>query len=70
MLFRLRMAGTLSVKRSAARSPAWSRLIGWRRPALVLAAVLVAILVAVIAAERSPAAPRARGEPSPLEALR
>ena len=71
VLFRLRMAGTLSVKRlSGALACLAAAALGYVIPALALAAVLVAILVAVIVAEQLAGARRAaRGEASPLERL-
>jgi low temperature requirement protein LtrA len=71
-LFRLRMAGTLSTKRlGGAVACVLLGLVGGSFAALVLAALLVAVLVAVIAAETvSGQRRRARGEPSPMEALR
>jgi low temperature requirement protein LtrA len=71
VLFRLRMAGTLS----------WKRLVGALAcvavgglgavaPGLVLSGLLVAVLVGVIAVERmAEVRRRARGEPSPRERL-
>src|SRR5689334_13814692 len=72
VLFRLRMAGTLSRKRLAgAVGCVLAGLLGSVISALALAIVIVAILVAVIVAELvTGARRRARGEPSPLEALR
>jgi low temperature requirement protein LtrA len=71
-LFRLRMAGTLSTKRlGGAAACVVLGLIGGVFSALVLAALLVLVLVIVIAAETvSGRRRRARGRPSPLEALR
>ena len=71
-LFRLRMAGTLSTKRlGGALACVVLGLLGGAFSALVLAILLVAILVAVIAAETvAGQRRRARGEPSPMEALR
>jgi low temperature requirement protein LtrA len=71
VLFRLRMAGSLSVKRlSGALACVAAIVLGYVVPALALAAILVGILVAVIAAETVTGRRRsARGEPSPLEAL-
>ena len=71
VLFRLRMAGTVSWKRLggavACVAVAASGLIA---SAVVVAALVVAVLVAVIGLEqRSGARTRARGEPSPLEVL-
>jgi low temperature requirement protein LtrA len=70
-VFRLRMAGTVSVKRLAgAAACAVAGLAGSFAPGLVLQAVIVAILAAVIASERIAGRRRAaRGEPSPLERL-
>ncbi|HEY7537310.1 MAG TPA: low temperature requirement protein A [Gaiellaceae bacterium] len=72
VLFRLRMAGTISRKRlGGALACVVAGLVGFVAPALVLAALLVGILVAVIAAERiAEARRRGRGEPSPLERLK
>jgi low temperature requirement protein LtrA len=71
VLFRLRMAGSVSWKRlSGALACLAVGAVGGFAPALVVAALLVAVLVAVIAAEHVAAARRrARGEPSPLERL-
>ena len=71
VLFRLRMAGSLSRKRLAGAIACLAAgVVGTFVPGLVLAALVVAILVAVIAAELiTGARRRARGEPSPLEAL-
>jgi low temperature requirement protein LtrA len=71
-LFRLRMAGTLSRKRlGGALGCVAAAGIGAVAPALVLATLLLAIMVAVIAGEQLSGKRRAaRGEPSPLEALR
>ncbi|MGH3022025.1 MAG: low temperature requirement protein A [Gaiellaceae bacterium] len=68
---RLRMTGTVSVKRLAgALACVAIGGLGAFAPALVLVALLVAVLVIVIAAEHIAAARRrARGEPSPLERL-
>jgi low temperature requirement protein LtrA len=71
VLFRLRMAGTLSRKRLAGALAclALGVAFGWA-PALVLAALVVGVLGAVIAAEHVAAARRAaRGEPSALDQL-
>jgi low temperature requirement protein LtrA len=70
-LFRLRMAGSLSVKRLAgAFACAGVGGVGAFAPALVVAALVVAVLVAVIGSEHVAAArSRAHGEPSPLERL-
>src|SRR4051794_465975 len=72
VLFRLRMSGTLSRKRlGGAIACVLAGVLAAAIPALALAALIVAILVAVIAAELvTDARRRARGEPSPLEALR
>jgi len=72
VLFRLRMAGSLSRKRLAgAAACVAAGLLGTVVPALVLLLLVLAILVAVITAEVvTGARRRARGEPSPLEALR
>jgi low temperature requirement protein LtrA len=69
--FRLRMAGTVSVKRLAgAAACALAGAIGGFVPGWVLQALTVAILAAVIAAERIASRRRAaRGELSPLERL-
>ena len=71
VLFRLRMAGTLSVKRTlGAAGCVAAGFVGTTVSALVLGALVVAILVAVITAETVTGAHRrARGEPSPLEAV-
>jgi low temperature requirement protein LtrA len=71
VLFRLRMAGSLSWKRlGGAIACVAVGGVGTFAPALVLAALLVAVLVLVIASEHLAAARRrARGEPSPLERL-
>jgi low temperature requirement protein LtrA len=71
-LFRLRMAGTLSTKRSAgALACVVLGLIGGEFSALLLAALLVLVLVAVIGTETVAGHKRRRrGEPSPMEALR
>jgi low temperature requirement protein LtrA len=70
-LFRLRMAGTISRKRlGGAIACVAAGALGPVVPGLVLATVVTAILVAVIASEQVAAhRRRARGEPSPLEAL-
>jgi low temperature requirement protein LtrA len=70
-LFRLRLAGTLSVKRlGGAIACALGGLLGMVLPGLVLMAVLLAILVAVIGSEQvAGARRRRRGEMSPLERL-
>jgi low temperature requirement protein LtrA len=71
VLFRLRMAGTLSWKRlGGGLACVAAGFLGALIPALALATLLVAILVTVIALEeRSGARRGARGEPSPLERL-
>jgi low temperature requirement protein LtrA len=71
VLFRLRMAGTLSRKRLAgALACVAVGGLGAVAPGLVLSGVLVAVLVGVIVVERiSEARRRARGEPSPRERL-
>ena len=71
VLFRLRMAGTLSRKRLAgALGCVAVGGLGPVAPGIVLAALLVAVLVAVIAAERiAEARRRRRGELSPRERL-
>ncbi len=72
VLFRLRMAGTLSRKRLGGGVACLAvGLLGGVAPALVLEVLLVAVLVAVIVAELvTGARSRARGEPTALEALR
>jgi low temperature requirement protein LtrA len=71
VLFRLRMAGSLSWKRlGGGLACVAAGFLGALIPALAVASLLVAILVTVIALEeRSGARRRARGEPSPLERL-
>jgi low temperature requirement protein LtrA len=71
VLFRLRMAGSISWKRlGGALACIAVGGIGTVVPGLVLSALLVGVLVAVIGAERLAAARRrARGEPSPMERL-
>jgi low temperature requirement protein LtrA len=71
VLFRLRMAGTLSRKRLAgALGCVAVAALGSVAPGIVLAALLVAVLVGVIVAERiAEVRRRARGEPSPRERL-
>jgi low temperature requirement protein LtrA len=71
VLFRLRMAGSVSWKRlSGAIACVAVGGLGAAAPALVVATLVVAVLVAVIGAERIAAARRsARGDPSPLESL-
>jgi low temperature requirement protein LtrA len=70
-VFRLRMAGTVSVKRLAgAAACVLAGATGGFVPGWVLQALTVAILAAVIAAERIAGQRRAAGgEPSPLERL-
>jgi low temperature requirement protein LtrA len=71
VLFRLRMAGSLSWKRlsGAVACLAVGAVFGWA-PGLVVAALVVGVLGAVIGAELVAASRRAaRGEPSPLERL-
>jgi low temperature requirement protein LtrA len=71
-LFRLRMAGSLSRKRLAGAGACVAAAgIGAIAPALVLATLLLAIMSAVIAGEQVSGKRRAaRGQPSPMEALR
>jgi low temperature requirement protein LtrA len=71
VLFRLRLAGTLSGKRlGGALACGLAGLLGAFAPGLVIAAVVLAILTAVIAAEQiAGARRRRRGEMSPLERL-
>ena len=71
VLFRLRMAGTLSWKRLAgALACVAVGGLGSVAPGLALSALLVAVLVGVIVAERvAEARRRGRGEPSPMERL-
>ncbi len=66
------MAGTLSTKRlGGAVACVAAAGIGAIAPALVLATLLLAIMIAVIAAEQVSGKRRAaRGQPSPMEALR
>jgi low temperature requirement protein LtrA len=70
-LFRLRMAGTVSVKRLAgAAACLLAGATGGFAPGWVLQALIVAILAAVIVAERAAGRRRAaRGELAPLERL-
>jgi low temperature requirement protein LtrA len=70
-LFRLRMAGSISVKRlTGALACAVLGAAGTHLPALALQGLLVAVLAGVIAAEELAARRRAaRGEPAPLERL-
>jgi hypothetical protein len=71
VLFRLRMAGTLSRKRLAgALACLAAGGLGVIAPGLVLSALLVGVLVAVIGAERiAESRRRRRGELSPREQL-
>jgi low temperature requirement protein LtrA len=71
VLFRLRMAGSLSWKRlSGAAACLAVGAVGGFAPGLVVAGLVVVVLVAVIGAEHlAEARRRARGEPSPLERL-
>jgi len=71
VLFRLRMAGSLSWKRlGGAVGCLAAGGVGAFAPALVVAALVVVVLVVVIATEHMAAARRAaRGEPSPFERL-
>jgi len=71
VLFRLRMAGSVSGTRLAgAIACVVGGLIGIVTPALVVAALLVAVLVVVVGAEYVASARReGRGEPSPLQRL-
>ena len=71
VLFRLRMAGSLSRKRLAgAAGCVAAGVVGLAVPGLVVAALVVAVLACVIAAERVAQARReARGDASPLEQL-
>ncbi len=71
VVLRLRMAGTLSVRRLVgAVACLATAAVGQVAPALAVLALLVSVLVAVIVVERaSEARRRARGEPSPLERL-
>jgi low temperature requirement protein LtrA len=71
VLFRLRVAGSVSGKRLAgACACVAAGVLGTRISAIALAGILLAILVTVIASEHLAAARRrARGEPSPLQRL-
>ncbi len=71
VLFRLRMAGTLSWKRLAGALACVAVAgLGPVAPGLVLSGLLVAVVVGVIVAERiAEARRRKRGEPSPREQL-
>jgi low temperature requirement protein LtrA len=70
-LFRLRMTGTISWKRSGGAVACLAvAAVGPELPAVAVAALLVGVLAAVIGVEQLAAARRrARGEPSPLERL-
>jgi low temperature requirement protein LtrA len=69
-LFRLRMTGRISWKRSGGAVACLAVAVGPKLPALAVAALLVGVLAAVIGAELLAAARRrARGEASPLERL-
>jgi low temperature requirement protein LtrA len=71
VLFRLRMAGSISTKRLVgAAGCAAAGLAGLVGPGLLVAGLVVAVLAAVIAAEIAAGRRReARGEPSPMERL-
>lgn len=71
VLFRLRMAGSVSWKRLGGALACLAVAgVGAFAPGLVVSALLVLVLVAVLGAERLAAVRRrARGEPSPLERL-
>ncbi len=71
VLFRLRMAGSLSWKRLLGAAGCLAvAAVGAFTPALVVAALLVAVLATVIGAERAAARNRReRGDPSPLERI-
>jgi low temperature requirement protein LtrA len=71
VLFRLRMAGSISWRRLAgAVALAALGLVGTAITALALASLVIAVLIAVILAERIAARRREqRGDPSPLERL-
>jgi low temperature requirement protein LtrA len=71
VLFRLRMAGSISWKRlGGAVACVAAGALGGAVSALVLATLVTAILIAVIASEQvSGARRRARGEATPMEAL-
>ena len=71
VLFRLRMAGSVSWKRlDGAAACVAVGAIGGLVPALVVAALLVVILFAVIGSEEAAGRRRkARGEPTPLDRL-
>ncbi len=69
LLFRLRMAGSISTRRlAAALAIAAIGVAGLAMPALLTAALMTAVLVAVVVADLvETAGRRRRGEPSPLE---
>ncbi|MDX6555758.1 MAG: hypothetical protein QOD86_1953 [Miltoncostaeaceae bacterium] len=71
VLFRLRMAGSISTKRLAgAAGCVAAGFAGLAGPGLLVAALVLAVLAAVIAAELASGRRRAaRGEPSPMERL-
>jgi low temperature requirement protein LtrA len=71
VLFRLRVAGSISWRRIAGAGGCVAcGVLGVALPALVVSALIVVVLVTVIVAEHVAAARRrARGEPSPLDAL-
>jgi len=71
VLFRLRMAGSLSWKRLLGAAGCLAvAAVGAFAPALVVAVLLVAVLATVIGAERAAARHRReRGDPSPLERI-
>ena len=71
VLFRLRMAGTLSRRRLTAAAACLAvGLLAGVVPALVVATLVVAVLVALIVWERvAERRRRQRGEPTPLERL-
>ncbi len=71
VLFRLRMAGSLSWKRLLGAAGCLAvAAVGAFAPALVVAVLLVAVLATVIGAERAAARNRReRGDPSPLERI-
>ncbi len=71
LLFRLRMAGSMSGKRAAAAAAiAGCGVLGLALPALAVGALMAGVLVALIVAETAAAhRRRARGLPSPIERL-
>ena len=71
VLFRLRLARSLSCKRvGAAAACVVVGLVGTAMPALVVATLLAAVLVVLIVVEhRAERRRRRRGEPSPLDRL-